>query len=352
MARIPTITRSKLEYPTEDVNFTYLGIIGKLGTYKDSHWLEHGYIETLDNFTDKSIEWFNCQPMGALLARHISGEDTYYYYRKHTDGKMQLLKEINGSGTELYCGESVANNAYYWYKLSISGSTLKVYKDDMTTPIATVTDTTIASGKWGANIRQDYGGAPFSETIYLRAPSSPSVKPVAVVEVEIVGDGSEENPFKPNLLGVEGGTFDHKSEHSTVIVTIVKYKGEKDLTNQVEYAKSKNFIVLKPPSDYSEAVEQYKSLKKNFPEWIAGKDNYAYQTLGHSDIEPLAVADFYYGELLEHKTHYDQIKKVPDWELTRTLEMWYERLKRVTAVTSDMKEKHLQKMSEIFKKGW
>ncbi|RLI07543.1 hypothetical protein DRO42_07930 [Candidatus Bathyarchaeota archaeon] len=93
-------------------------------------------------------------------------------------------------------------------------------------------------------------------------------------------------------------------------------------------------------------------LKKDFPEWLAGKDNYAYQTLGHADIEPLAVADFYYGEVIDHKTHYDQIKKVPDWEMERTLRRWKDGLDKVTAVTSEQKEHHQKKLEEILKRGW
>ena len=156
-----------------------------------------------------------------------------------------------------------------------------------------------------------------------------------------------------DLASVTWGAFEHKSEHNTMIITIVgdnPYK-EGAIAKQIDYAKSKGLKVFSPPNDYSEAIEQYKQLKKDFPEWLAGKDNYAYQTLGHPDIEVLAVADFYYGELLEHKTHYDQIKKVPDWELERTIKRWRDLHKYAKAPKEEI-EKHARKLDEVLRVGW
>ena len=108
---------------------------------------------------------------------------------------------------------------------------------------------------------------------------------------------------------------------------------------------------LAPPKDFSEAVEQYSKLEKDFPHWLAGKDNYAYQALGWEELELFAVVDFYYGELIEHKTHYDQLKRVPDLELGRDLKMWLGKLESVTVLTEE-RNKHVDKLRKVLKLGW
>lgn len=122
------------------------------------------------------------------------------------------------------------------------------------------------------------------------------------------------------------------------------------ILKQIEYAKSKNLKALRPPTDYREAIEQYRKLKVDFPHWVAGKDNYAYQTLGHEIFELFQVADTYHGNIVEGYNP-NAYKKVPDWEMRKTLSMWKERLKRVSTLVEE-KDKHMKKLEKVEKLGW
>ena len=417
LARIPTIPRSKLEYPTEDVSFAYLAIINKVvyNTWYGSNVL------TKDSFTDKAVFIATHGDYGSAFAR-VSSTDNQTFYNARLmlpqsteDFRLSCFSE----GNETILGtESVdLNDIGHGIAISVSGSTIKglrykIYPsvvDPLSLPTAaatlSATDTTLSSGLFG--YRTTYSGGNDSETngnaAYLLAPLTPLPKAKAIVEMDIISENKQINAnLKQNLVeiskldnvpdflkqeykkyellkqkgftdeeiqlllgyipqhqvdlaSVTWGAFDYKPEHTTVLITITggnAYTGEKAIQEQIEHAKSKNLKVLKPPRDYSEAIEQYRQLKQEFTEWIAGTENFAFQVLGHEDIEPLAVADFYYGELIEHKTHYKQLKRVPEWEMERTLNMWNERIKRVTAVPAERKEKHQKKMSEILKKGW
>ena len=55
LAVIPTITRSKLEYPTEDVTFAYLAAINKLAQYHTAG-TTRDFAVTADAFTDKAVK--------------------------------------------------------------------------------------------------------------------------------------------------------------------------------------------------------------------------------------------------------------------------------------------------------
>jgi len=89
-------------------------------------------------------------------------------------------------------------------KLEIVNSTLKGYRENMTTPKITTTDTDIAiEGKWGV---WDFGDTSYRllhlGTLYsvkLVTPTSPSPKVLRYYEVPVIGDGSIDNPFRPQL---------------------------------------------------------------------------------------------------------------------------------------------------------
>jgi len=372
LAAIPTIPRSKLEYPTEDVTFAYLAAINKIKHFPHSDTWSGGHeVLTYDSFADKAVEVALRDGAGAI-GRGDGVDDEYeaWLESEASTADFALTKIVNGVLTVLASeAVDIGANSTHLVKISISGSTIKGYRNDMVTEKISATDTDLASGYFGYKFHSDSRPLSGFDAI-LQAPSSPVNPAKAIVEVEVIGNGTEDDPFKPNLaklldkhpefgdidkLVVTWGAFDPKPEHNTMLITITSgnpYTGEKAITEQIEHAKSKNLKVLKPPSDYSEAIEQYRQLKKDFPEWIAGSENYCYQTLGHPDIEPLAVADFYYGELIEHKTHYKQLKRVPEWEMEKTLNMWNERIKRVTAVPAERKEKHQKKLEEVLKLGW
>jgi hypothetical protein len=110
--------------------------------------------------------------------------------------------------------------------------------------------------------------------------------------------------------------------------------------------------VFKVPKDYNDTVALYNNqLKKDYPHWLAGKDNFAYQALGLEELDWLQNVDFYYGELIEHKTHYDQLKQVPDWEIRNKLTELIDKISKMTVLTEE-RDKHIAKAREILKKGW
>jgi hypothetical protein len=92
-------------------------------------------------------------------------------------------------------------------------------------------------------------------------------------------------------------------------------------------------------------------LKRDYPHWSAGKDNFAYQVLGWEELLLFQNVDFYYGEFIDHKSHYNQLKHVPEWELRMRLSKLYEDLMKVSALT-DERNRHMAKLDEIMRLGW
>lgn len=369
--QLRTILRSDLEYPTEDVSLAYLHAIGKT-QFKATP--QGPALVTLDSFADKCVSGFTeAGDMKiintVLVARHVDNNNFYHseFHTPPATGDPSIARCLDGAYSNL-ARESVdlTDGDFFVNSFSITGSTLKMWRQEQRdlTAAATIsaTDTTFASGAWGhSGIRV--------ANVELLAPVSRLQPAKVILEAEITGSGERDNPFRPDLAqlldkhpefgdidkyAVTWGAFDHKPEHATMLIMITSDNPYQSgaIDKQIEHAKSKNLKVLKPPRDYAEAVEQYKTLRKDFPEWLAGKDDFAYRTIGHEEIEPLAVADFYYGELIDHKTYYDQLKKVPDWEMERTLKRWKERLERVTAVPTERKELHLKKLKEVLRVGW
>jgi len=399
-----SVTRAKLEYPTVDVSFTYLEAIGKVTSFRCAMYPEHGIEITVDSFTDKALEWFVGQDMAMFILRR-SGNN-YYFQRKAsgaTTADNELLKLVAGTSSRIGY-EAVDLNAayYYWFKASASGSTLKVYRDDLTTPKFTVTDTSVASGNFGIAQRADRYGGIYPGLSFLRLPSSVIPSALVIVETEVVGRGVRDDPLRPKLsqnlveisqltglpdflyaeakeyemlrargftdeeiellLGyipqyqvdldsVTWGAFEFSEKNPTNIIVVTGDNPYKP--GAIDRQKNSAKRAFSPPSSYGDAVALYNQLKNDNPNWLAGKDSFAYQVLGHEELEPLAVIDFYYGELIEHRMHYNQIKRVPDWEMRNTLRMWSERLERVRPnLPPDEYEKHRRKLGEIFGRGW
>lgn len=400
------VTRGKLEYPTENVSVWYLAIINKAELGYRQSW--HFGLYTTDSFTDKAIMSFisgQCccdNDARAAFASSPGGTDGHRYSQFLTDNASTADHsfEIDPGGQLGYEAVDLTDYQYYKCVLSASGSTFKCYRDDLTTPKITVTDTTYASGRWGVftyHPSSQGGIAPWSGI--LLAPLSKLPKPIAIIETEVVTDDDKKQKpalvdklvnitslklpkassmhllrsakkyevlkskgfkdeemkallgfvpkHKVNLTSVTWGAFDHKPNHNTMLIAITSDNPYKKgaILKQIEHAKKKNLIVLKAPKDYSEAIEQYKQLKAHFPEWIAGKDNYAYHMLGDENLEPLAVADFYHGNMIQD----NKLKDVPEWVLRRTLEMWKERLKKAK-VSTEIKKSHMKKLEKCLKK--
>ena len=358
-----SVTKVKLEYPTEDVCFTYLKAIDKLQGFLKDFAGDWSGILTSDSFADKATQALlrnHCQAYvrassGNGYAVEISTPDSTKDFR--------IAKMVNNSVT-LIATESVdLDDIYYTCKLSVSGSALEAYRDDMASPKLSTTDTDLASGwcgvgrGWGEKVEMEH----IILYTYLRAPSTPAPPAMVIIEVEVTGSGKPSDPFRPALAeelsskgdmdyaSVTWGLFDHKEGHATMLVFITGDNPYKPgaIDKQKQNTK-RNFT---PPKDYTEAIDLYRSLKADYPSWLAGKDNFAYQCLGWELLDLFQNADFYYGEFIEHKTHYDQLKRVPSFEVERRVKYLIDKLSKVDALHTE-RDKHLKKLQEILKLGW
>ena len=340
----------------------------------------------------------------------LTNDDFYWGHMLVSIGEDRIVKRTGGTATILSNQVvTIDDTCDFALRSQVVGSTLKYWRDkynvDLTTPTLTATDTDHASGYFG--IGTCFGGEPancFYEPHYnfrLEEPTSPGIPAKAIIETEVeeVEDPIEDKVLKPLLkqeivllhkldvldvpltikrklrkievlekrgfteeeiemlldgiprvdkYAVVWGLFDFKhDEHSTMVVTIFNNGqfSNKAIRVQMEHAKN----VLKPPKDYGEAVEQYKQLRKEF-DFVAGKDNWAYQTLGHEVFELLQVADTYYGNIIDGIKP-DAYKKVPDDVMWRTLKEWVNRLEKTTVLT-DERDKHINKLKTVLKKGW
>jgi hypothetical protein len=405
-----SVTRAKLEYPTIDVSFAYLHAINKL--HVPSYVLGGGFhnpLYTVDAFTDKAVEAYHEPGTGDNgINRGRSSSSGWYgenYNTSLATADHYVFKNVAGRDTTL-ASEAVDLNAYdaTLSKLSLSGSTLKAFRNDMTTPKISLTDTSLASGYFG--IAYGISGRNPINTLYayLRAPASSSPSSQAVLELGLEGSGKPEDPFRPSmskslaeistltglpdflyqeakkydvlkakgftddeikvLLGyipqhqvdldsVTWGAFELSEKSPTNIIMIYGDNPYKSgaVQRQMDYSKSKNLRVFSPPKGYGEAVALYNKLKSDFKHWLAGKDNFAYMVLGLEELDLMQNVDFYYGELIEHKAHYQQLKQVPDWEMRNRLNELRGRLSKVSVLV-DERDKHLKKIDEILKRGW
>jgi hypothetical protein len=412
------VTRAKLEYPTENVSFGYLSCINKVTGIKR---MTSGYLLiTKDSFTDKSLFQMAQINYGSFNVSRVSNSDNLYDHTIHppdatTDHKIRKVVNLNVYNLAT---ESVdLADSGHGMRMSVSGSTIKGMRWLVTTPLdplnlptptatITATDTTFASGYFGVSplhYASPHGGTS-SAISYLLPPASPSPPALAVVEVDVAGSGSEDDPFRPNLLtnlievdqsldvpdflklekkrydvlkskgftdeeikllfgyipqhqidlnAVTFGSFELSPESSTNVITI---QGDNPyqsgaVLRQVEFARGKGLRNFSAPRDFREAVELYRKLKSEFTHWLAGKDNFAYQCLGWEVLDLLQNVDFYYGELIEHQTHYSQLKQVPDFEIENRLAVLEDKLSRANVLIEE-RDKHIAKLKEIEKKGW
>ena len=401
------IKRSQLEYPTEDVSFAYLVAIGKV-TAGGATWLQVAAVPvTSDAFTDKAVSAVIQNYTTPCCYGRYSDPSNYYACGIYIGATTaDFIIEIDNAGTlSSLAAEAVDldTSCFQEVKLEISGSTINAYRSPQNalglpaTPNTSATDTTFASGSFGFNAQSSgsYSQGGGELTAMLLAPGTQLQTAQRIVEVEV----KDESPvFKQELVeinqlinvpdflkqgvkryeilkakgfrdeeieavfgeipqhqvdlsAVTWGSFDYKGE-PTMLIAITGDNPYKHgaILRQEEYAKSKNLKVYKPPKDYAEAVEQYRMLKKDFPHWMAGKDNYAYQTLGWEELNYLQVADTYYGNIVDGIKP-NAYKNGPDWEMRNELERWLKRLEHITALP-DERDKHIKKLKEVEKKGW
>jgi len=414
-----SLLRAQLEYPTVDVSFAYLAVIDKI-VYSD-HIGAGVAILTIDSFTDKAVVAGVQVNDHATLIGRLGSSITHYYGRlipSATTEDQVIFKTVGGSITKIAALSTDIDYTGRLFALTCSGSTIKTGRKDTSTRInplnpgllvnLSTTDTSIASGSFGFRpIRETYPhGYVDTASAYLRAPLSVLPPALFILETDIVGNGTSEDPYRPdlpqnlaeiqqlaglpdflykeakkhNMLKARGFSdeeiglllgyipqhqvdlnaitwgafeFSEKSPTNIIVVTGDNPYQPRAIDRQIEYTRSKNLRVFTPPNSYSDAVALYSQLKNEHPEWLAGKDNFVYQVLGHEEYEPLAAADFYAGELIDHKTHYDQLKQVPDWELENTLNMWSDRLEDAKPnLPPDEYEKHREKLDRTFRLGW
>jgi len=415
-----SLLRSQLEYPTVGVSFAYLAVINKV--VYGSHYTWGIDVLTRDIFTDKAVIG-GAQPNGwAEIAGRWNDKNNFYRNSLNpgvSTADHLLLKVVGGTITTLTTEAVDIDNSGEMLAISTSGSTIKSLRWALTgvmdplnpgtaTATLSATDTSFASGYFGVRlIRETYPhGAIDSTSAYLKAPFSPLPSAQAILEVEVTGSGTLEDPYRPllsqnmaNITSLTGlpdflyqeakkrqvmmskgftdeeirmllgyvpqyqvdldavtwGAFEFSEKSSTNIIMITADNSYKSgaIQRQIDLARAKGHNVFTPPKTYDDVVALYNRLKPSFPHWLAGKDNFAYQVLGYEELEPLAVIDFYYGELIEHKTHYDQLKRVPDWELRNILRMWSDRLERAKPnIPHDEYVKHRGKLDKILRLGW
>jgi len=395
---ITGLKRSQLEYPTEDVSFAYLAAIDKLKFDHTHHtfWEPEIYVTTVDSFTDKAIQ-DQKSDRSHINVRIVDYSNLYNFTLDSSKATADFLihRLVADVQTDI-ASEAVDINtdSVYGIKASISGSTLKGYRDDFVTPKFTVTDTSHASGLFGSGLYDAGGHGGYPGQARLLAASSPAQMQHAIIEYAVIGSGKEDDPLRPdmqldlveilntnisnpkllkeakryeilknkgftdeeieallgyipkhqiNTLAVNWGAYDYKEEN-TIITTV---RGNQVLEHK-EYAKTKNLKAFTVKDDKTYIEDIFKEIRAGRSEMIAGKHNFAYQVLGYEELELLAIADFYDG-FNQGTYNMKDLERVPEWELERTINRWMNKLEKAK-VTSEEKEKHQVKLKTILKR--
>ena len=306
-----------------------------------------------------------------------------------------------GRGQRVSCSGSTVKSLRY---------EISTFIDPLSPPTATgttsATDTAFASGRFGFRFLPgdtNQQGGMSSAFAYLAAPASALPPALLLLETETRGSGAPDDPYAPDLVrnlvetdrvevpeflrlerrryeilrakgftdeemrivfgyvpqhqvdlgAVTWGAFEFSEKSPTNIIVVTGDNPYKPgaVQRQAEYAKKRGLRVFDPPRNYGEAVALYNKLKSDFPHWLAGKDSIAYQTLGWEELDVFQNVDFYYGELLEHKTHYDQLKRVDPKEIESRLLELKARLEGMKVLPEE-RGKHLRKVEELLKRGW
>ena len=406
-----SITRAKLEYPTTNVNLPFISAIDRLllVTRKASGSIH--YLAPIV-LADAMIIDLPEHTTAEITGRLQDAPNHYFalYDPPQATKDLRLFRTLAGTEAEI-ASQAVDIGESQVFGISCVGSSIRAHRwvarpqvvDPASLPAptgsATATDTNFATGYFGVGAyAMDTGGA------RLLPPATPLPPALAVLEAEIEGDGTPENPYRPALskslveiqslqglpeflyreakryeiLKAKGFTeeemrlilgyipqhqvdlgavtwgafeFNPNSPTNIIIITLDNPYQQGAIQKHIELAKNKNLKVLSTQQNYGEAVAQYQRVKRDYKHWLAGKDNYAYMTLGLEELDLFQNIDFYHGELVEHRTHYDQLKRVPDWELWRRLEELERKLERVTVLTEE-RDKHINKVKEVKRLGW
>lgn len=404
-----SVTRKHLEYPVEDASIAYFSVLNKTYTRRLPYTAH--IVEIInDVFTDKYMIGWGRNGLRWQARIDLEGDGYTFEIRVEAETEDQVIVRWDDRSPTIIASKAVDldDRGYMIYACAV-GSDLAFGVYDLLGTEVNTTDTTYTSGYFGfgqANrIASRIPIAPHS--CYLSTDGTleedpPSLAKV-ILEVEVTEDCSLEKLFRPNLkrelveisrvdkipeylrreakryyvlrqrgfsddevealLGyvpqhrvdtaaVSWGAFDYRRGDSRMLIVVFSDNPYRDgaIEKQKEYVRSRGFRVLRAPADYREAVEQYKTLKKEFPNLIAGKDNYASITLGEEAFRLFQVADTYYGNIVEG-IRPDAYKNVSEQVMRRALNRWIERLKRVTVLTEE-RDKHIEKLKRVLKIGW
>jgi len=158
-------------------------------------------------YTDKAIKSILPDGGGGLVGRLTDIGNMYYtdISTPVATRDFRTFKRVAGAWTEIgYEAIDLTTGSIHLCKMSIEGTTIKGYREDMVTPKYTVTDTAHAEGYWGYRLHRGYyvpwiSVIALSEPV-LEAPSSPSPSPVRYYEIPIIGGGkTQETAFCPQL---------------------------------------------------------------------------------------------------------------------------------------------------------
>jgi len=231
---------------------------------------------------------------------------------------------------------------YYLFGLSVSGSTFKAYRAWVTaksiasqTARFTVTDTNYASGYPGIGFVRDRHQHYLTMTYFL-PPFSQAPQAVALIEYEVVGDRSAQDPYRPvfptqmveydpsglpwdlreglmmnpkgasrkplvDALSITWGAVDFRVDSSgkpvapTVLVAVFDQRSDR-VVRHINHARGRNKHVYKAPFDTK--LHYIYVTERRDRDWLITENELAYQLLGREDLEVVAVADFYEREVV------------------------------------------------------
>ncbi|ALG76224.1 hypothetical protein [Pyrobaculum genetic element 1] len=235
---------------------------------------------------------------------------------------------------------------HYLFGLSASGSTFKAYRGWVTaktiasqTARFTVTDTNYASGYPGIGFVS--GGHQHYLTMTYFLPSfSQAPQAVALIEYEVVGDRSAQDPYRPvfptqmveydpsglpwdlreglmmnpkgasgkplvDALSITWGAVDFRADSSgkpvapTVLVAVFDgnpYFGIEPVKKHIEMARTKGRRVYTSFDEIK--IKSIYAKERRDRDWLITENELAYQLLGREDLEVVAVADFYEREVV------------------------------------------------------
>ena len=379
LASIPTIPRSKLEYPTVDVTIAYLAAINKM--YHPGGGGSRGAaykIVTIDSFTDKTIEGMLRDRM-LFTARYKDVNNWYeqIFTTGASSSDHQIAKYVDGTRTILgYEAVDLGANSVYYFAFSLSGSTLKGFREDLTTPKISVTDTTFPSGQFGVMSTSGTNDT-YPIACKLNPPMTRLPRPVVILEYYVDGTGREEDPIRPamptnlvdilkldnapdylraearvysklkeqgysdeeiefiigskpnpyvDVLAVSWGAIDYR-DTATMIVTVYDIGAEfldpKRIDRHVEYVKGKNLLCRFIKDSVIDEI--YKEIYKAYGELVISLNEFKYHVIGDPKYEILGICDFYEREVV----NLSRLKPSNVVDFEETITMWINRAKRM-----------------------